>query len=78
MVKTKQISVDSTMSNYGFYQVQLVPHLRSARPAFVDSLQADSLDIGVGEDSFLDLDETTDAHKRSIFDKLIGRNKEEK
>jgi len=55
-----------------------VPHLRSARPAFVDSLQADSLDIGVGEDSFLDLDETTDAHKRSIFDKLIGRNKEEK
>lgn len=78
MVKTRQIGIDSTVSNYGFYQVELVPHLRSARPAFVDTLQTDSLDIGEDEDSFLDLDETTEAHKRSIFDKLLGRNKEEK
>jgi len=78
MVKTKQIGVDSTVSNYGFYQVELVPHLRSARPAFVDSVQTDTLDLEEGEDNFLNLDETTEAHKRSLFDKLLGRNKEEK
>ncbi|AIM38868.1 penicillin-binding protein [Sphingobacterium sp. ML3W] len=77
MVKTGQIGVDSTVSNYGFYQVELVPHLRSARPAFVDTTNSDVLDIEDRDDEFLNINETTEDHKRSVFDKLLGRNKEE-
>lgn len=49
MTKTGQISVDSTTSNYGFYEVVLQPHLRAARPAVVDSLDI----FDMGEDPLL-------------------------
>jgi hypothetical protein len=77
MVKTGQIGVDSTVANYGFYQVQLVPQLRSARPTIVDTAQTDELNVEEGDDVFLDLNETTEEHKRSMLDKLLGRNREE-
>lgn len=41
LLKTGQIAADSTQANYGFYQVQLQPHLRPIGPA----IQLDSLDL---------------------------------
>jgi hypothetical protein len=106
MTKTGQISVDSTTSNYGFYEVVLQPHLRSARPAVVDSV--DTIDMGddpllfddFGNSSAddnserlsvpkqlkkMDLTEKKEEGeteqgkpKRSLFDKILGRKKEEK
>ncbi|MGJ1409558.1 transglycosylase domain-containing protein [Sphingobacterium thalpophilum] len=106
MTKTGQIGVDSTTSNYGFYEVLLQPHLRPPRPAVADSVET----IDMGEDPLLfdDLGGGTPASslesvsvpqnlkkmpltkkgqeasaeeekpKRSLFDRLLGRNKEEK
>ncbi|UIR56123.1 transglycosylase domain-containing protein [Sphingobacterium sp. SRCM116780] len=77
MVKTGQLGVDSTVSNYGFYQVELLPHLRSARPAHVDTIDSLDFELDEGEEIFPDETEHTKEHTRSIFDKLLGRNKEE-
>jgi hypothetical protein len=106
MTKTGQISVDSTTSNYGFYEVVLQPHLRAARPAVVDSVDVfdmgddpllfDRLESSSPADNLesvsvpkklkqMDLTEKKDEEaseqekpKRSLFDKILGRKKEEK
>ncbi|MDM1293751.1 transglycosylase domain-containing protein [Sphingobacterium sp. N143] len=59
MTKTGQIGVDSTRSNYGFYDVVLLPHLRSARPAVVD--QVDTVDMGDESLLFENLESTSPA-----------------
>jgi len=71
LAKTGQISVDTTVANYGFYQVQLQPHLRPARPAgLIDSLEQQEIQ----EEFMMDQEEKM---KRSIFDKIFGKKKEE-
>ncbi|MGJ1369010.1 transglycosylase domain-containing protein [Sphingobacterium spiritivorum] len=75
MVKTGQLSRDTTVANYGFYTVVLQPHLRPSRPAGmpVDSLQNMNMD-DEQEEMIKEL-ESEEKEKRSLFDKILGRKK---